>query len=90
MNASVDATCFHCGEALPAHAPSVDIDGTPRTVSGLLSTPLSLAASQRVQKPATTVAAGITIISQATGLRRQGLWVFSCVIRTVRRTVSPL
>jgi len=32
MNAAVDATCFHCGEALPAQAPSVDIDGTPRAV----------------------------------------------------------
>jgi Cu2+-exporting ATPase len=32
MNAGVDAVCFHCGEALPAQAPTVDIDGAPRAV----------------------------------------------------------
>ena len=30
MNAAVDATCFHCGDALPAHPPTVAIDGAPR------------------------------------------------------------
>ena len=32
MNAAVDASCFHCGEALPAHATTVDIEGAPRAM----------------------------------------------------------
>ncbi len=33
MTAAVDAACFHCGEALPAHpAPTVAIDGAQRAV----------------------------------------------------------
>ena len=32
MNAGADASCFHCGEALPAHATTVDIEGAPRAM----------------------------------------------------------